>query len=184
MQNRVFCVSLLLAAFAFAARAQLVVQTPHPIALHAGVGGVTFTLSEDVKGAPNTPLALTAGPIVDKATHSVITGATVTLASIVDSAAHAVAPGAAAAAAPGVEGAKPPTSIGPGDLLSLTATVKGISGASEVEFPILNGATQLGTLTAFASDAALNITVEGDGSAPDKSLAYTYGNPVVIALKK
>ncbi len=165
MQNRLFCASLLLAGFALPARAQLVLQAPNPIALHGGGGGVTFTLSnQDPKGTTPIPLTLTAGPIVDTATHAVIKGAAATLTSI-------------------VADAKPPTSIAPGDTLSLNANVTGISGASAAEFPILNGVSQLGLLSAFASDAALNVSIDGDGAAPDKSLAYTYAKPVVIALK-
>jgi hypothetical protein len=60
--------------------------------------------------------------------------------------------------------------------------VKDISRASDAEFPIFNGSSQLGALTMFASDAALAISIDGEGT-PDKSLAYTYGKPVVIALK-
>lgn len=165
MQNKLFCVWLLLAGFSFPACAQLVLQAPNPIALHAGGGGVTFTLSDhDPKGMAPIPLTLTVGPIVDSATHTVIKGASPTLTSFAGD-------------------AKLPTSIAPGDTLSLNANVTGISGASAAEFPIFNGVTQLGILNAFASDAALNVSIDGDGAAPDKSLAYTYGKPVIIALK-
>ena len=165
MQNRLFCASLLLAGFALPVRAQLVLQAHNPIAVHAGGGGITFTLSDrDPKGTAPIPLTLTAGPIVDTATQSIIKGAAANLTSI-------------------AADAKLPTSIAPGDTLSLNADVTGISGASVAEFPILNGVLQLGVLSAFASDAALNISIDGDGSAPDKSLAYTEAKPVVIALK-
>jgi hypothetical protein len=165
MQNRLVCASLLLAGFALPVRAQLVIQAPHPVALHAGSGGVTFTLTnQDPKGTEPIVLTLSPGPIVDTATYTVIKGATATLTPI-------------------VEAAKLPTSINPGDTIALNANVNGISGASQAEFPILNGNTQLGRLIAFAGDAALNIAIDGDGAAPDKPLAYTHGNPVVIALK-
>ena len=157
MQNRLFCASLLLAGFALPSRAQLVLQAP-PIALHAGGGEVTFTLES--KGTTPIPLSLTAGPIVETATHTVIKGAAATVAD-----------------------AKPPTSIVPGETLSLNANVTGVSDASAAEFPILNGVSRVGLISAFASDAALNVFIDGDGAAPDKSLAYTDAKPVVIALK-
>jgi hypothetical protein len=165
MQNRLFCASLLLTGFVLAAHAQVVLQAPHPIALHAGGGEVTFTLSvQDPKVKDPITLALAHGPIVDTATHTVIKGAAANLTA-------------------SVEGASLPTSITPGQTLSITASVTGISGASEAEFPILNGVSQLGTLSAFASDAPLTVSIDGDGATPDKSLAYTYGDPVVVALK-
>jgi len=164
MQNRLFWTSLLLAGFVLSARAQLVLQAPNPIALRAGNGAVTVTLADQSPGsAPAIPLALTAGPILDDATHSVIQGATATLTPVVGS--------------PSL-----PTSIVSGQTLSLQASVKGISGASQAEFPIFNGSSLLGTVTEYANDAALSISIDGEG-APDKSLAYTYGKPVVISLK-
>ncbi len=165
MQNRLFCSWLLLAGFVLPAHAQVVLQAAHPIALHAGGGEVTFTLSvQDPKVKDPISLALTHGPIVDTATHTVIKGAAATLTS-------------------SVEGGSLPTSINPGQTFSVKASVTGISGASEAEFPILNGVSELGDLSAFASDAPLTVSIDGDGDAPDKPLAYTYGNPVVIALK-
>jgi hypothetical protein len=107
--------------------------------------------------------ALASGPILDAATHSVISRAAATLSPIVG-------------------GPNLPTSIASGQTLSLKASVTGVSGASAAEFPIFNGGSQLGTIIEFASDAPLAISIDGDGAA-DKSLAYTYGNPVVIALK-
>ena len=163
MQNRLFCASLLLASFALPAYAQLVFQAPHPIALRAGSGEVTFTLStspKDPKDSTPIPLTFTAGPVVDSATKTVITGATAK-----------------------IDNGNPPTTIAQGTTLSLTANVTGISGTSQAEFTILNGVSQLGTLSAFASDAALTVSIDGDGSAPDKTLAYTRSSPVVIALK-
>ena len=163
MQNRLFCASLLLASFALPAYAQLVFQAPDPIALRAGSGEVTFTLStspKDPKDSTPIPLQPTAGPVVDSATKTVITGATAK-----------------------IDNGNPPTTIAQGTTLSLTANVTGISGTSQAEFTILNGVSQLGTLSAFASDAALTVSIDGDGSAPDKTLAYTRSSPVVIALK-
>jgi hypothetical protein len=164
MQNRLFRASLLFAGLALTARAQLVFEADHPVALHAGGGAVTFTVSDrSPEGAPAIPLALTPGPVFDTATQSVIATAAATLSPVVGG--------------PGL-----PTSITSGQTVSLKASVTGISGASAAEFPIFNAGTQLGTLQEFASDAALAISIEGDG-APDKSLTYTYGNPIVIALK-
>ena len=165
MRNRLFCASLLLAGFAFPAYAQLVFQAPYPIALHAGDGAVTFTLTDqNPKGKDAIPLALSPGPILDAATHSVMQKASATLTPLVGDPKNL------------------PISIASGQTLSFKASVTGISGASAAEFPIFNEGSQLGTLTGFASDAALAISIDGEG-APDKSLAYTYGTPVVIALK-
>jgi hypothetical protein len=163
MQNRLFCASLLLAGFALPGHAQLVFQAPNPIALHASGGEVTFTLSNRGTTAV-TDLKLSHGPIVDSATHSVINGAAVTLTT-------------------DGKNTTLPTTISPGATLSLDANLTGISGTSQAEFPILNDTLPLGTLSAFASDAPLTVSIDGDGSAPDKPLAYARSNPVVIALK-
>lgn len=163
MQKRLFCASLLLSGFALPGHAQLALQAPNPIALHAGSGEVTFTLSNRGTTAV-TDLKLTHGPIVDSATHTVINGAAVTLTT-------------------DGKNTTLPTTIAPGATLSLDANLTSISGTSQAEFPILNDTLPLGTLSAFASDAPLTVSIDGDGSAPDKPLAYTRSNPVVIALK-
>jgi hypothetical protein len=164
MQRRLFCASLLLAGLALSARAQITFEAPNPIALRAGEGAVTFTLiNHSSDGAPPVALALTAGPILDEATHSEISGAMATLAPVVG-------------------GTNLPTSIASGQTLSFLAGVKGISRASTAEFAIFNGSSQLGTFSILASDAPLSISIDGDGT-PDKTLAYTFHNPVVISLK-
>jgi hypothetical protein len=165
MQNRLFFASLLMTSFAVPASAQLVLKAPNPIALHAGKGAVTFTLSnQNPQGANAITLALTPGPILDAATRSEIPGAAVTLAPLVG-------------------GPNLPTSITSGQTLSLQASATGISGASTAEFSIFNEGSPLGTpIVEFASDAALALSIDGEG-APDKPLAYTYGNPVVVVLK-
>jgi hypothetical protein len=161
MQNRLFAASLLLLGHA-TGHAQLAFQGP-PIALHAGAGAVTFTLSNRGSTAVEG-IKLTHGPIVDSATHSVIDGAAVTLTT-------------------DGKNTNLPTMIAPGATLSLEANLTGISGTSQAEFSVLNDTLPLGTLGAFDSTPPLTITIDGDGSAPDKPLAYTRRNPVVIAVK-
>ena len=124
MQNRLFCASLLLAGLALPGHAQLVFQAPDPIALHAGSGEVTFTLSNRGSTAV-TDLKLTHGPIVDSATHTAINGAAVALTT-------------------DCKNTNLPTNIDPGTTLSLLANLTGISGTSQAEFPILNGTLPLG----------------------------------------
>ena len=158
--NRLLCAAMLSAWCALPASGQLVFQAPDPVALRAGEGAVIFTLSNPA-GKPPVPLSLAAGPVLDTATHSIISGAAAILTPTVGTL---------------------PTTIAPGQVVSFKASVTGIASASDAEFAIFNDSWQIGTVTAFASDAALDVTLEGDG-ALDKPLAYNKGNPVSISLK-
>jgi hypothetical protein len=158
--KRLLCAALLSACGTLTASAQLVFQAPDPVALHAGEGAVLFTLT-NLAGTSPTPLSLTAGPVLDTATHSIIAGAVATLSATVGTL---------------------PTIIAPGQVISLKASVTGVASASDAEFAIFNAGSRIGIITEFASDAALGITLEGAG-ALDKPLAYTRGNPVSLSLK-
>ena len=158
--NRLLSALLLAVCSALPTSAQLVFKAPDSVALHAGDGAVIFTLTDPAGTAP-VALALTVGPVLDTATHSILSGAAATLTSMVGTL---------------------PTTIAPGQVLSLKASVTGIASASDAEFAIFNAGSQIGTVTEFASDAAFAITLEGDGTL-DKPLAYTMGNPVSISLK-
>ncbi len=142
------------------AKAQLKLLADHPISLHGGEGAVTFTLKNT--GASAVPLALTAGPVVDAATHTVILRAKTVLSPVV--------------------AATTATSIAPGDSLAYQAAVTGVSGASSAQLDLFNAATNLGELSLVEVDAPLGITIDGDG-APDNPLAFVWNEPVTITLK-
>lgn len=163
MRNRLSCALLLLVACTLPACAQLVLQAP-PVALRAGSGAVTFRLTnQNANDAAPIPLALTCGPIIDITTHAIVKNATASLAPV-------------------LPGPTLPTGIAPGQTVWLIANVTGLSGVSTAQFPIFNAGSQLGTLEEFASDAALAISLDGDGSS-ENPLAYRRGGSAVLALK-
>jgi hypothetical protein len=164
MRNKLLRALPLLAACMLPACAQLVLQSPHPLPLHAGSGAVTFRLTDqNAKDPAPIPLALSCGPVIDTTTHALVKNATATLAPVLG-------------------GPALPTSIAPGQTVWLIANVTGLSGVSTAELPIFNAGSHLGTLQEFASDAALGISVDADGSS-DNPLSYRRGSPVSIALK-
>ena len=83
MRISVLCVVLLLAAGTLPAQAQLQLQAPNPVALHAGSGAVTFSLiNQNPKATAPIPLALTCGPILDATTQTIVKNATVSLTPV------------------------------------------------------------------------------------------------------
>lgn len=164
MRNGLSCAAPLLAVCMLPAGAQLVLQAPHPLALHAGSGAVTFSLTnQNAKDAAATPLALTCGPVIDITTRAIVKNATASLAPVLG-------------------GPTLPNGIAPGQTVWLIANVSGLSGVSTAEFSIFNAGSRLGTLEELASDAALSISVDGDGSS-ENPVAYRRGAAVSITLK-
>jgi hypothetical protein len=154
----------LLVACTLPACSQLVLQSPHPLALHSGSGAATFRLTDqNANDAAPIPLALSCGPLIDTTTHAIVKNATATLAPVLGGPAF-------------------PTSLAPGQTVWFIANITGLSGVSTAELPIFNAGSHLGTLQEFASDAALGISIDADGSS-DNPLSYRRRTPVSIALK-
>ncbi len=153
------CLSLFIAVLP--AHAQLQFAPEPPLVLHAGAGAGEFTLANSTGAA--VPLDLKAGPVRDPASHLVLQQAKV---------AFSLVPG----------DATPPATITPKLTVHLLAKVSDLAGIGSATVPVYNGSTWLGELQAIASDAALNVSIDGDGGATSP-LLLTEGRPVYLTLK-
>ena len=132
-------------------------------------------------------MALSAGPVVDVATHAILSKTSVTIAPAVPATPPAAnpatdKPATPPAAAPAATSTLA-VSIPVGATYTYKVNVSGFSAASVAEAELFAGSTLLGPLPVVAVDAPLAITIDGDGTTTDKPLNYAYDDPVTLTLK-
>lgn len=140
--------------------AQVKITSSQPAIVRNGEGFARFYLANP--GTTPQPLALTSGFFIDETSHSRIEQPTVKFLA--------------------EAGGALPATLASGQRIEVVAPIGGLAGTLSAEAPLFNNGQRIGSLVAVAVDTALNVSLDGAGTA-DHPLPFTYRRSAVIPLK-
>lgn len=129
------------ASLSLTGNGHLAFEAKEPGILQGGAGTANFTLQN--KGNTAIQLTLSTSAPADEASHVRLTSPKITLR---------VEPGTQA-----------PQTIGPSGLLEIAADISNMAGSTAAQFDVFNGNEKLGDIQVVASDAPLNVSIDGPG---------------------